>query len=402
MRTPLRGLFASLIFFCLTPAYGLDLGDGTDGPCNWINNNNIAPGLYQCTDLIIDGTNTVASSATILDVRVQGTVTITGSLSLDAAGSARGAGGFHGGLGATSSNGNNGSGPTDANGNGGAFSTTFSAGEDCNGSGGSGASHSGVSFPVNGEDGDSSGTSCFPTIADGGAAPTESYGDPSNFRNSIQGGAGGGAGGSAESTVGGRDNQPGADGGGGGGVIRIYSGGDITIDSTSTISANGADGGNGIPTTVGNAHSGGGAGGAGGSIYLVSLSQIAIDTGALLEAKGGIGGTTPISGGNGSDGDFGYIRLEDSDGNIPGASAAATPSASVTTSVATSSTSSQLALESDISAGCALRKIYTPNFHIIMAAIFFGLWLALLKLTNSFKIDDASFERSRRTGFRSR
>lgn len=145
MRTPLRGLLALLLFLGLPSAHALDLGDGSDGNCIW-NGIAVTARLWQCLDLDITGSNTVSSSSDILDIRVQGTVTINGTLSADGAGPNRGAGGFNAGAGVDGNDGQDGQGPSGAHGLGGQSVEDTSFSDDCDGAGGSGGRHSGLSL----------------------------------------------------------------------------------------------------------------------------------------------------------------------------------------------------------------------------------------------------------------
>lgn len=78
-----------------------------------------------------------------------------------------------------------------------------------------------------------------------------------------------------------------------------------------------------------NATGGGGGGGAGGSIYLRAKKQITLATTAFLSAKGGKGKGTGLS--VGGDGSFGFIRLEDSDGNVSTPAGRVNPTATFAT-----------------------------------------------------------------------
>ncbi len=139
-------------------------------------------------------------------------------------------------------------------------------------------------------------------------------------------GGGGGGGGGGEDDIGsdgvngtpGGEDEGGGGGGGGGGALQIVAYGSITVRGR--IDANGGKGGSSYnPSTGGLGQGAPGGGGAGGSSWLQSFADIVLDSLARIEALGGIGGQGDGNGfeirkgGNGGDG---YIRLEDSDGNI--------------------------------------------------------------------------------------
>ena len=89
----------------------------------------------------------------------------------------------------------------------------------------------------------------------------------------------------------------------GGGYI-ILVGKTITIHNTSTISANGINGG-----SVGGGSAGGGGGGGGGIIYIGYNDTITNNgTVTVTEGSGGSGG--PAGGNNGEDGEVGNLTIE--------------------------------------------------------------------------------------------
>jgi hypothetical protein len=396
MYTPLRGLLALLIFFTLPHSYALDLGDGTDGACNWdgVTPASVEIRLWQCQSLNITGTPNFVDSFNnqtgndFLDIRVQQDVLIDGEINLSATGTTPGFGGHSGGSGAAGFDGDPGGAPSgiDANGKGGLASSGGFSG--CAGAGGSGGRHSGLNAPISGVDAGPLGGGCSPSpTAAGGPAPTASYSNPNNLNNEIFGGAGGGAGGSAYD---GATDINGGDGGGGGGILRVLAGGSIEIATNAFIHVDADNGQNGVIDAGSDGDSGGGGGGAGGTIYLSTLRDMTVTGTPSLSATNGSGGTTESPGGNGSDGDVGIIRLEDGDGDIPGASGISSPSASVSTNPTVTS-QSQLSLESDISAGCAIRSVI-PSSLINLSSLF-GLalvWLILIKFGRFIKINNSS------------
>ena len=100
-----------------------------------------------------------------------------------------------------------------------------------------------------------------------------------------------------------------SNGGGGGGSFAVYASGNISVPSTGSVSANGADGVNTVPT----ANASGAGGGGGGLIVLVSKGTITID--GTLNANGGLGSSgfntisTGATRGGGGGGGGGVICL---------------------------------------------------------------------------------------------
>lgn len=373
------------LFSLFSQAYALDTGTGADGVCTF-NGITTATTEFNCTELVVTGTNTFTGTTKVF-IKVQNTVDIQGELNVSSVARVARAGGFDGGNGGTTGNGVNGQAPTDflnARGNGGqGYGTTLV--DSCSGGSGSGGRHSNSNPPVKGGDASNVALDCN-NPAFGGAAPTISYGNPSNLHQNIFGGSGGGGGGAGYD---GGGTIQGGSGGGGGGILVIYSGGDITLDGA-TIRANGAPGVGGTLISPG-IFSGAGGGGAGGAILLSTLGDLQIISASTLEALGGAGGTN-ANGVNGSAGGNGVVRLEDDSGQIDTALLTSNPPVSTgqnPVAAAQSSGSSQTLLtNSDISAGCAVREMNDLNS---LAGILFFFFLILGGLlTRWAKIQEAS------------
>lgn len=140
----------------------------------------------------------------------------------------------------------------------------------------------------------------------GGAGPgfgsASGAGSPYNFSLAPHG-SGGGAG-FIVNELGGSPAGTVASGGNGGGGMIVESGGSITVASTSTISANGANGGIGVATAAVPTLSGGG-GGSGGLLLFKAAKSVTFASGATLQVIGGNGGngvTGNASGGGGGGG----------------------------------------------------------------------------------------------------
>lgn len=295
----------------------IDSGDGSDGVCNW--SGNIASGTYNCTDLTINSAVTITGTSALI-IKVQGDVNISSTLNLNGKDGSAGGTGVAGGY-------DRGSGPVaNTAGNMGIVGGLASGG-------GSGGSHKTL-----GAAGAAGGGTA-------GAAPTMTYDSEANFKTTMTGGAGGG------NTQDDANISYGSDvpGGGGGGVLRISSGGTITISGT--ISANGGSGDSGL------GDSGGGGGGAGGAIFLECEDQINLT--GTISATGGAGGTKAGTGGNGGAGGNGLIRLDDYDGSVSGGTV--TPSAYLQATSNVSGTSNLKTYTSDIAPGCALRENQKEN-----------------------------------------
>lgn len=296
----------------------LDFGDGSDGDCNF--SGNVSAREYNCRTLrIASNTRFTANGANAAVIRVQGSVTISATLSVDGSpgndgtvtpnlGGNGGPAAFRGGhfdsLGFPQAE----PGQQNATGAGdGGASASGNAGSFSGGGGGAGGNFGDTLLATNG----AAGTSTIGLQGSGGVTSlSETASDEAGFETVLIGGAGGGAGGEGVEDV--ATLYPGATGGGGGGALHIIAGGNITI--TGIVSANGGAGGDGTGL------SGGGGGGAGGSIWLQSGGHI-INNGTI-RALGGAGGTVSsvlaARGGDGGDGGAGRIRLDDFDGVIAG------------------------------------------------------------------------------------
>jgi hypothetical protein len=179
------------------------------------------------------------------------------------------------------------------------------------------------------------GSGTYPTKIDlaldgvGGAA----YGDNSDRLLKAEAGSGGGAGAALRpftSTVG---SGPGGGGGAGGGFVDLTSAGNITI--LGTMDAAGSSGGSNPgnvfnPNYTFNPGTGGGGGGAGGGIRLLTPYDITVASTTVLTAAGGAGGAGGVTQGNpgtpaanpGGAGGMGRIAMEDSNSVITGFSGA--------------------------------------------------------------------------------
>jgi hypothetical protein len=179
-----------------------------------------------------------------------------------------------------------------------------------NGSGGGGGGGSGGNFGGPGRSGGSGAAGgCFGGGAGGGGAGRDSNGGNA-VANSGQGGNGGGTGGFTFSGGGGAGNPGGSavggtgyrTGDGVGGVIYLIVGGNLTIRSGATITANGVNGGN---PYAGNGSAGGGSGG--GSITI--LYGGSLSNSGTVQANGGLGGISADAAPNGAPGGAGSIRI---------------------------------------------------------------------------------------------
>ena len=204
-----------------------------------------ATGTYNFASITIPvGTTLTVSAGVIPTIKVTGTVTITGTIDLAGKGSAAGAGANPGIAGS-------------ASGGGGGYG----------GAGGRGGDFGGMDMCDEFQEYGGAG---------GGTSSTE-----------LALGSGGG----------------GAPGGAGGGAMKIVAGGNIIVEATGIISANGNPG------------TSSGGGGSGGSIVLQSYQ--AISNSGAIRANGGNGGS-PSLGGGGGGGGGGRIALGDSDGVVAG------------------------------------------------------------------------------------
>jgi len=301
----MKWFIASL--FTLSPTFllaALDTGSGGLGACTeatFIQNTR----SYECTSLTVNNSsvfNNVVTSGSAVIIKVQGTVTINGTLSLNGGngtdattnGGNPGAGGFKGGDSQTTGPGLDGLG----SGGGKGGSRVFDGVSNSIGGGGGGAGHNSTSAATDGADGDLGGA---PNVGSKGLKGS-SYQSENQFESSFVGGSGGGAAGAGYNSS---TNIRGATGGGGGGAIRIIAGGDITINGT--IEANGGDGGTDGGTT------GSGGAGSGGSIWLQTNGNITGN--GTIKTLGGTGGVG-LGSGDGGNGAKGRIRLDDSDGIV--------------------------------------------------------------------------------------
>lgn len=341
-------ILSLLLLFSLQALAALSLGDGSDGVCSWTSTQTVSKNSWNCQSINVSvgAAITFPGSGNVV-LRSQGPVTIDGDLDVSAVGQSAGPGGGDGGL--TSSQ--DGTGFQNGQGLGGGDGIGAGGG----GGGGGGAGH--LNPGVAGIAG---------TAAGGGAG--SSYGDESNFQNTIYGGSGGGAGGDGQETGAGS----GGPGGGGGGAITIIA--KELINITGNVFANGAAGSapNNGGTFAGGA---GGGGGSGGSIYLVSLEGVTI-TGSLSVAAGG-GGAGGAGSGAGSAGSEGRARLDapsgainTGGGSIPGsAQTSAPPSVFDPLEVDTK-------FESDIAYACSYKEIKRPEELLLQA--FIGLLISFL------------------------
>lgn len=145
------------------------------------------------------------------------------------------------------------------------------------------------------------------TDADNGVRPPASTGGAkgTNFEDNgfqEQGAGSGGGGGFYYSGTDTAQRSRGGGGGAGGGIVYIYAGGDITLNPSSKITANGGDGGGGA------LKAGGGGAGGGGSIIIFAGGEVNLNATQVL-ALGGQGGVT--SGGDGGDGATGRTWITD-------------------------------------------------------------------------------------------
>lgn len=289
----------------------LDFGDGSDGDCNF--SGTLTAREYKCRTLTVSGSARFTGTDRLI-IRVQGSTTISGTLSVDggdgsfsstgAAGGSAGPGGFSGG--AVDAFGLPSEGQPVAGGGDRGYDNS-NVGDTIGGGGGAGGSRNNAQLGIAGGDGTSTG------VAGMGGLPTNS--NATFIQNVFEtlvnfvGGSGGGGGG--QGYLGVTPDAFGASGGGGGGVLRIISRGDITISGL--VTANGGRGGN--SNTLGGA----GGGGSGGAIWLQTAGTLTNN--GTIRALGGAGGSstgTPFRGGIGGAGGEGRIRLDTLDGTITG------------------------------------------------------------------------------------
>ncbi len=261
-----------------------DGGDGSDGPFTASSNTTLPGGTHNFTTFTIaSGVTVTVTGTTALTVKVQGAVSIAGTLS---------AAGPNGGNGVTFSTYGKGGVAVGGGSNGGdgVYVGSASPGNDGFGSGkglkgtnwqgGSGAGYANA--------GGNSPTSSYGNGITGGA----SYG--SADLSQLLGGSGGGGGSGG--------NSCGSGGGGaGGGVIVLSSSTSIDIASTGVVTVKGGNGG-----SDGGGNCGGAGGGSGGAVWLMAPT---IDNQGSVTSTGGTGGTS-ASGTPGGVGSVGRIRVD--------------------------------------------------------------------------------------------
>lgn len=296
----MRFFYLLPLFTTLSAFAQIDVGDGSTGACT--NSTIQNGGTLNCTTLNISGTVTFTDNSPALIIKVQGDVSINGTIILDGKnGTALAAAGAQPGAAA---------GPGAGQGGGRDAFDIPQAGSDASsssgqpgGSGTCGGGGGGAGFITDG----TNGVLCV----DGLSGIKGIKVDPSEFDFSspsiFRGGFGGGAGGEAGADIG--------SGGGGGGGIHIMAGGKVLINGS--ISSKGGNGGTPV------ANGGGGGAGSGGVIWIESLDQITNN--ALFDLRGGTGGNSP--GGNGGAGSSGVYKLTDADNIIEGIGTGTTPSA---------------------------------------------------------------------------
>jgi hypothetical protein len=222
------------------------------------------------------------STGGIVVFRAQGTVTVTGSITVSGIGFRGGNAGSTVSCGAmpiqTSQGGESWPGVS-------AISTSVNGG----GGGGGNSGQCGVTPPGSGAGGAYGGLSSSGWSSGNTQSGSSAQANGGQCLAQILLGSGGGGGGS-------HDTQPGTNGGAGGGIIMIYGN---RMNVTGSINSNGNNSSNAISPGSG------GGGGSGGSILLTSNN---ITLGAnLVTAAGGSGGTGAVAGGSGS---MGRIRVE--------------------------------------------------------------------------------------------
>lgn len=234
-------------------------GDGSDGAITIAGSTTYSgPIQKNATTFTVNSSQTLTCDTGPVIINASGAVTINGSISCTASGGTGGAA-----LSSGDQSGWNGGGP----GGGSSFQTDTNA---CGGGGGAGAR------------GGKGGRGGNGNASTGRGAPG---GSPSF--SLLDGGGGGGSGsGNSAST--------GADGGRGGSFFAIYAVGALTLSSTGSITASGANGTNGGGTTTG-----GGAGGGGGAVVLASQTSVTCQASSVVTASGGTGGngTSGFTGG---------------------------------------------------------------------------------------------------------
>lgn len=359
----MKWFIASL--FTLSPLMlyaALDTGTGGLGACTeaiFAQNTRV----YNCASLTVNNSsvfNNVTTPGSSVIIKVQGTVTINGTFSLNGAngtelttlGGNPGAGGSKGGDAQTNGPGFDGLG----SGGGKGGLRVFDGSSNSIGGGGGGGGHNSISLATDGTDGDLGGaTSPASKGLKGSSSQSESQ-----FENSFVGGSGGGAGGAGFTNP---TNVSGATGGGGGGALRIMAGGDITINGT--LEAKGGNGGSDGGTIAS------GGGGSGGSIWLQTNGNI---TGSgTINTSGGTGGVG-LGAGDGGNGAKGRIRLDDSDGIVT--TLTTDPTAQINdidVILTTSSSQNQEVYRSDITCSLLPIDLNKKDYYAFTLSLFMGL-----------------------------
>lgn len=263
---------------------GLFLGTNVDGAKAVTASENLTSGEYHYTSLSVSSGQTLGvseSSDGFLLLRVDGDVTIDGTISLDGKGSA---GGAAPGASLPGNNGSDAYGGASGGGGGGSNS-------DIGGNGGASLFNNGMSL-AGGAGGSATANGSIGTavsqIIENGLIGT--FGQIHKLN-----GAGGGSG------AGGSTTDGGAGGDGGGTVIIIAK--SITIGAAGVITCDGAAGSAAAGTN-------GGAGGGGGGGIVILIAYEITNNGAIT-VTGGAGGADPGTGGAGGDGGAGkFISYE--------------------------------------------------------------------------------------------
>ncbi len=357
-----------LVCLILSPsAYSyLSYGDASDD-CNFSSSQVLTKAIWNCDDLVVGSSVVITfnpSVTSVVQFRVQGSVTIEGRIDVSATATDPGPGGNRGGdcgTGGVICTAQNGQGSTSGEGNGGTTGDDLGANLAADGGGGGGGG-----YAVTGDTGDNGSNGGGGTNGTGGAGGA-AFITAANLETSLPGGTGGGAGGSGDT---GFAIADGGDGGHGSGSLVIVSKGDITLSSTADLWAKGVPGSNGTLNVV---NGGNGAGGSGGAIYLVTRGELTTST-ADIDISGGAentAGTSP-KGGKGSDG---LIRVDTESGTFTGSFNITSPDGITTYTSVTPSVIDPLGvLESDISPSCAY-KVKSNDFWF---SFLLGLVLAFL------------------------
>lgn len=394
----MKFVFLLLIYTFSAQAY-LSYGDGSDGACNWTANpTTLTKAVYNCTSLNIATGAVIQFSgvSSVIQWRVQGDVTIDGTITLSASGTTPGPGGANGatcnaGAGCNNSNASG----TGAGNGGGAGSITGGADEYADGAGGSGGSfvaigssgQIGIHDASNNPGGLSGATG--QTVGNPVASPAAPY-TAASLNTSLPGGSGGGAGGSGaifELLVGTTSFATGGNGGAGSGSIVIVAKGAVTLDTNTQINAiggQGVSGGNVTGTDAGAnnflAFGGSGGGGSGGAVYIVSDTSVTANTPNVDISGGAVSGAAPnATGGAGSNG---ILRVDTPDSTIAGsftvtggaASLNVTPAGILDPSTSSSETTGDI-FESDLEASCTYKEEMPFQWLSFIFAFGFMLFL---------------------------